>query len=637
MPPAPQPPRVPPRAPASEPQPPGATAPIAPCRAHVPAAKRWQAAALLVAITLLAWAPALRNGFIWDDDQYVTANRELRTPGGLAEIWLTPGAEGHSYGQYYPLVHTSFWIEHGLWGLQPLGYHAVNVALHALAALLLWRLLVRLDVPGAWLAAAVFALHPVHVETVAWITERKNVLSAVLYLGAAGCYLAFAGVFPRRASRGALYAAAFALYLGALLSKTVTCTLPAALLLVLAWKRGTRVRLGWRDAAPLVPFVAAGLGLGLLTAWIERTRLGASGPEWDLGAIERCLVAARALCFYAGKLAWPQGLTFIYPRWVIDAGSARQWVFVAACVGVAAALWRLRPRWGAGPLVAALFFAVTLAPALGFVNVYPMRFSFVADHFQYLASIGPIALLAGAAATHVARGRPALRIALASALLAVLGTLTWGQLPAYANQESLWLDTLSRNPACWMARNNLGMQRLQAGRVDEAIADFQAALVLHPRHEKAHSNLGTAELQRGNVGQAIAHYEAALALQPRYPEALNNLAIALGRAGRTGEAIARLREAINQAPRYAEARYNLALALLVDGQLEASIEQSEQVLALEPGHAHAHHNLANALVQAGRVPEAIAHYEEALRLDPGHALARVHLQRSRALLGGAAR
>jgi len=590
-----------------------------------PATRRLPMALLLVALTLLAYLPALRNGFIWDDDQYVTENRELRTPEGLASIWLTPGAPEHSYVQYYPLVHTTFWVEYHLWQLEPLGYHLVNILLQALAAVLLWRVLTRLAVPGAWFAAAVFAVHPVHVETVAWITERKNLLSGVLTLGTTLCYLSFVATSSR--GRWRWYAAACVLFLGALLSKTVACTFPVVMLMLLWWKHG---RVGRRNVAALLPFVLAGLVLGLTTAWIERTRVGAIGPDWDFTPIERLLIASRALWFYASKLAWPAELTFIYPRWTIDAGSWWQWLFVAGCVAVVAGLWLARRRIGAGPLVGTLCFVVMLGPALGFVNVYPMRFSFVADHFQYLASTGLIALGAAAAASFVFRSRPVLRGLLAAAVLCTLGALTWRQLPAYRNQETLWLDTLAKNPACWMARNNLGLQRMQAGRLEQAIEDFEAALAINPRHEKAHSNLGYAELQLGHVPEAIAHYEAALALKPDYPEVHNNLALALGQAGRSDDAIAHLEQALALEPRYAEAHYNLALALLGAGRIAEAIDHGEQAIAIEPDNAEAHNNLGTALIQAGRAQDAIARFERALALQPQHAMA--HRNLGRALL-----
>jgi hypothetical protein len=391
----------------------------------------WQGG-LIVLLVFLAYLPALRGGFIWDDDAYVTHNPTLHDLGGLQRIWFELGA----VPQYYPMVHTTFWLEYHLWGLHPVGYHLINVLLHAAAAIFLWQVLLRLRIRGAWLAAVLFALHPVCVESVAWITERKNVLSAVFYFTAALAFLRFVALEepdgPNRL-RWYWYLGALVLFMAALLSKTVTCTLPAALLLVCWWKKG-RVQRG--EILPLLPFFALGVGLGLITAWMEKFHVGAQGAEWSLTFADRCLIAGRALWFYAGRLVWPAHLTFIYPRWKIEPEVWWQWLFPVAAVGVVAGLWLARRRIGKGPLVAVLFFAGTLGPALGFVNVYPMRFSFVADHFQYLASVGLITLCAVGLA-RMPRVMPA-------TLVVLLGALTWQQAGIYRNLETLWRDTLAR-------------------------------------------------------------------------------------------------------------------------------------------------------------------------------------------------
>jgi hypothetical protein len=306
-------------------------------------------------------------GFVWDDDLRVTENATLRSLDGLRRIWLEVGANK----QYYPLVFSSFWVEYQLWGANPVGYHLVNLALHAAASVLFWRVLLALGVPGAWLAAAMFALHPVHVESVAWISERKNLLSGVLYLASALAWLRHAEADERgepRASR--LYAASLALFLCALLAKTVACTLPAALLLTLWWKRG---RVAGRDALTLLPFFALGIGLGLVTVWLERSEVGASGAAWDLSFPERFLIAGRAVWFYLGKLVWPAPLIS-----TIRAGASTPGRPGSTCTH-----WRRSPSWlrsgccaagsARGPLAAWLFFGGTLLPALGFFEVYPMR------------------------------------------------------------------------------------------------------------------------------------------------------------------------------------------------------------------------------------------------------------------------
>ena len=342
------------------------------------------AAALLFGSVLLAYLPALHGGLIIDDSGHITSAR-MQSLHGLWRIWFELGATT----QYYPVLHSAFWIEHRLWGDAVLGYHLTNALLHAAAALLVVALVRRLSLPGAWLAGFLFALHPVCVETVAWISEQKNTLSAVFYLGAALLYLDF-----DRTRRKSRYGLALGLFALALMSKSVTATLPVALLVILWWRRG---RLEWkRDWLPLIPWLALGASGGLFTAWVERRYIGAEGADFALTAVERCLVAGRALWFYAWKMVLPANLTFIYPRWRVDAAAWWQYLFPLAALAAAAGLW-LAARRRRGPLAAFLFFAVTLLPALGFLNVYPFLYSFVADHYQYLASLGIIVPAGGRA------------------------------------------------------------------------------------------------------------------------------------------------------------------------------------------------------------------------------------------------
>lgn len=577
----------------------------------------WLFALLLVVATLVAYQPVLRySSFIWDDDAYVSDNPALRSVDGLENIWVKPGATI----QYYPLVFTTFWLEYHLWGLQPFGYHLVNILLHALNALLLWQLLWRLEISGAWLAAAIFALHPVQVESVAWITERKNLLSTFFYLLAALAYLRFRPLTDAGASRPwdwRFYPLVIALFLAALLSKTVTCSLPAALLLLVWWKTG---RVEKRDALTLAPLLALGVALGFVTVQMEQ-HAGAIGAEWSLSFIQRCLIAGRALWFYAGKLVWPRGFTFIYPRWEIDAGAAWQYAYPAAALTVIIALWVLRSRIGRGPLVAVLCFAGTLVPALGFFDVFPFRYSYVADHFQYLACIALIALTAnaGAAIHHRAgrQGRDLGRLAAASVLL-LLGVSTRDQALIYRDQETLWRDTLAKNPTAWMAHNNLSAILTSQGKIEEAIWHATQALRLNPNNWSAHNNLGNAFSNISRVREAIGEYEQALRLMPGSPEAHYNLGIVLERVGRLEDAIAHYKRAVQLKPDYVEAHGNLGNALAQAGQVKDAIEQLQIVLRLTPDSLLVHYNLGNAFLQAGQTREAIAQYEQALQLKPDY-------------------
>ena len=578
-------------------------------------------ALLLGILTLLAYIPALHCGYIWDDDIYVTTNALLRSLNGLQRIWFQIGATP----QYYPFVHSSFWIEYHLWGLNPFGYHLVNIFLHALNAILVWLLLRRLEVRGAWLAAAIFALHPVHVESVAWVTERKNVLSGIFYLSAALAYLRFEPVLRMEVSDTATmkwraYWLAFGLYACALLSKSVTCTLPAAVLLLIWWKRG---RLRWREMAPLVPFFVLGGIMGLNTAWMEKHRVGAVGSEFALSLVERCLIASRALWFYTLKLVWPQNLIFIYPRWQIDPTALWQWVFVPATAITLATLWMLRGKLGRGPLVAVLFFAITLAPALGFIDVYPFRYSFVADHFQYLASIGIIAL--GVATAGRVLRRPSARVGTSGLVLAVLGLLTWRHCAPFRDEETLWRDTIAKNKSCWMAYDNLGHLLQHQGKLSEAITQYKQALLAKPDDELAHNNWANALLTTGDVHGAIGHFEQALRIKPDFIEAQNNWGNALLREGKIREAITHYEQALESKPDFAEAHYNIGRALQQEGKLGEAIERYKRALQFDPNFAEAHNNLGEALRQQGKIEEAIAHYEQALQITPDYAEAHYNL------------
>ena len=585
----------------------------------------WLLALALCLSTVIVYLPATQCGFVWDDDRHIERSDALGTLDGLRRIWFEYGA----IPQYYPLVHTTFWIEYQLWGFNASGYHVTNILLHAACAILLWRLLQQLQVPGAFLAAAIFALHPVHVESVAWISERKNTLSGLFYLSAAFLYLRFAldDEASVRIRRG-MYVGALVLFACALFSKTVTVTLPAALLLVIWWKRG---RASWRDVLPLIPMLVIALPMACITISLEKHFVGAVGPEWELTFVDRCLIAGRALWFYAAKLIWPQQLTFIYPRWNVDASVWWQYSFPMAFIAVVVALWMLRRRIGIGPLICVLLFAGTLFPALGFFNVYPMLFSFVADHFQYLASIAAITLFA-ALATQVMKSCPAYGVwsrSLVIAILLILSVLSWRQQSAYRNLEALWRDTLAKNPACWLAHNNLGWTVQELGRPEEALAHYQDALRINPDDEEAHHNWGTALEALGRPDEALAHYQHAVRIKPDFAGARNSLGNALQGLGRPEEALEHYQHALRINPDFAVARNNLGNILQALGRLEEALAHYRHALRINPNNAEALYNWGHALEALGRPEQALAHFQHAVRINPDFAEA--HFNWGRAL------
>ena len=569
--------------------------------------------ALIVALLLLVYLPAERGGFIWDDDAYVTDNPLLTAPDGLKRIWFSLD----SPSQYFPLTYTTFRLERSLWGLNPAGYHLVNILLHAANALLVWWLLRRLSVPGAWLAAALFALHPVQVESVAWITERKNILSLFFFLLAVLAWVEFVEQRPRPLWRW--YGVTLIFYALALFSKTTACTLPAALLLVL-WLKGKPIT-GSR-LLQMVPLVAMGLGMGLLTMWWERHHQYTRGEVFGLGFFERVLLASHAVWFYAGKLVWPASLTFSYPRWTVDAADPLAYVWLAAGGGLCAAIYYVRRYAGRSLEVAVAFYVATLGPMLGFIMLATFQYSFVADHYQYVASIGLFALAAAGITTALGpfrKGNPFLEPVLCGALLGLLGVLTWRQAEVYQNPETLWRDTLAKNPASWMARNNLGVALAGKSRTDEAISQFQEAIRLKPDDAEAHNNLGNSLGEEGRTDEAISQYQEAIRLKPNYAEACCSLGNALCRNGQIDEAIGQFQEAIRLKSDYAEAYYSLGTACCRKGQIDEAIGQFQKAIRLKPDYADAHNNLGIVLGMKGQIDEAISQFQEAIRVNPDDA------------------
>ena len=567
-------------------------------------------ALVLAVLTILVYRPAWNGGFLWDDDIYITKNELLTAPDGLRRIWFS----FDSPSQYFPLVYTTFRVEHAFWGLNPTGYHWVNLLLHVANALLVWAVLARLKVPGAWLAGAIFALHPVQVESVAWITERKNVLMAFFFLLTLLAWIAFINERTKRC--WLFYGLALIIYLLALSAKTTACTLPAALFLIL-WLQNKPIR--WKRIFQIIPFLVLGFAMGALAMWWERYHQGTSRAVFTfLSPIERVLVAGRAVWFYLSKLIWPFRLTFIYPRWDITPSHFLSYVWLLAGLTLCVAIYFLRRYVGRSVEVAAGFFVATLSPVVGFIMLYTFRYTFVADHYQYIACIGPIAL-ASAGLVNLAdtfKNSRTLILSAALCVVAVLATLTWRQATMYGDIETLWRTTLARNPGCWMAHNNLGIALFEKGQLGEAIVHYRITLQMQPNFWDADYNLGSALLGKGEVDEAILYCDKAVAKQPNDPDAQVALANALLQKKRIDDAIVHYQKAVAIRPDYFLARYGLGHALLEKGQLDGAIEHFRAALLIRPDHPDCHTTLAIALDESGQFAEAIGHYERATGISP---------------------
>ena len=567
---------------------------------------------LLGAIALLvvvSYFPALQGGFVWDDVIF-SEEPVIHSPDGVRSIWLAP-ADIKNEGHYWPLVYTSFWLEHKIWGLNPAGYHAVNILLHLTNCLLLWRLFDRIAVPGAVLIAAVFAVHPLHVESVAWIIERKDMLSGLFYLTAVLTWTRFdESPGPGR------YALALVLFTAGLLSKSVVVTLPAALLIWHWWQRG---RVTPVDLLRLAPFAALGVAITLadLAFYTSREPL-----ELGYTLIERTLIAARALWFYAGKLLWPFHLAVIYPLWEIDTGEILAWAYLAGAAALAALLWIGRRRLGRGPLACALFFAVTLAPVLGFIDFGYMQFSLVADRFQYLAGIGVLAVLAGSAAYGVGKLPEAYRVAasgLAVVLIAGLALLTWRQAGVYRDEIALFSHVVAHNPEARDAHLNLGSALFEADRFEEGLAASRIAVAQRPDSAGALANLGRALVALDQLEDAERHLRRAVQTDPRSTTAHQNLAEALRKQERYAEAVDAYRAVLAIDERFALAYAGMGTALFGAQRYAEAISAMTRALALQPDLATAgslHLHLGRAASELGRLDEAGQHFLRAAEADP---------------------
>jgi tetratricopeptide (TPR) repeat protein len=614
----------------------------------------WFWALLLSALVFIAYAQVFRAGFIWDDESHLTRNPCVIGPLGLKEIWTSARAV------YYPLVLTTFWGLHKLVGLNPLPYHALNVSLHAASAILLWRVFKLLQVRGAWLGAALWALHPAMVQSVAWVTELKNTQSCVFYLLSIFFFLKWENCSPRpvgdvpvshkeTATGNALvFGLSLLFFVLATLSKPSVVMLPAVLALCIWWRHR---RIQWRDALALVPFLLISALAAAWTIWEQKFHARAVGLDWSQTLPERLIIAGRAIWFYLDKLIWPYPLIFIYPRWKIHPAQLVAYFPLVLAVTGLIALLSVRTKWGRALFFAAAYYVISLFPVLGFFSVYFFRYSFVSDHFQYLASMGPLAL-AGATISvlvgrfcrtprklpsdtdalelpgdisAVARTKAFLAPALYSVPLFLLAFLTWRQTAEYRDLISLYTATLKKNPACWMAQYNLGIVLGEQGETDQAINHYRHAIALRPDYAEAHYNLGRLLAEQGHLDDAIAHYEKAAEINPADPEAQNNLGVTLFGIGRVGDAITHYRKALEIQPDYAEASCNLANALIAMGDFDGAIARYSACLAAMPDQPEAEYNLASALLRKGRTDEAIVHYQKVLRLHPESADAHANL------------
>ncbi|MBI5769742.1 MAG: tetratricopeptide repeat protein [Verrucomicrobia bacterium] len=605
---------------------------------------RLLAAALLAAAFVVHW-PALHGTWLWDDRVDLPDNLQLRTLGGLWNIWAHPTV----LYDFYPLKHTVQWVQWQLWGEHTLGYHVTNVALHALSALLFWRVLGQLGLRFAWAGGLLFAVHPLTVESVAWIAELKNTLSLPPLLLATSAFIEWMD----DARRGT-WLRALAWYLVALLCKTSVVMFPCTLLLLLWWKRSSLARATGtgrcesssvsaaaasdrRDrspssalASPIVrrhllataPFFALSLVLGLVTVWFQVHRAIAGEVITIGGPTARLALAGTAGGFYFWKSVWPFDLLPIYSRWSVSPFSLWHAFACAAPVATLAVCWWRRATWGRHALLGLGWFALHVAPFVGLITASYMRFSWVMDHFAYVALLGVIGLVVAALECAVP-----FRAATAG-VVALAGLFTW-HARAYAHhfrdEHSLWSFTVARDPDAWLAHYNLGVVLDKRGERDAARRHYETTLRLKPTYAEAHGNLGVLLADRGDFAGGLAHLRESVRLDPAYAEGFSNLGFALLNAGHVADAIAALEHAVRVKPDYVDAYANLGSALRRAGRTADAIARFQTILRLRPDSPTVHFNLGNAQRDLGQLAGSIASYERAIALRPALAVAHRNL------------
>ncbi len=579
---------------------------------------------LLKVVTVLllcgwCYAPANSGTWLWDDDQSVTQNPVAKGPYSVTKIWLKPLGEAlqgmtrgalHALGlgdeppppapvqfgeaDYWPLTATGFWLEWHAFGDNPLGYHLVNVALHAIGALLVWRLMVVMGLPGGWFAALLFAVHPLCVETVTWVSELKNVLSLPLMLLAAIHFVrADQWIEADKPGGGTRdYWLALFWFVMAMFAKTSIVMLPPALLLHAWWKRG---RIGIADIMRSAPFFAVSLAFGLLTIYFQHGRAIGTETIPVGGFWSRLATASMALPFYLGKVFVPLNLLPIYPRWEVEPPKLVQFLPLPVMAGLAAWCWANRATWGRHVLFALGFFTLMLLPVLGFITISYMRITWVADHFVYMPMIGPLILAAATVATWAACLEPRVRTAALGVAALTVATLAIGSFRysfAWADEEPMWTYTLSRNPNAWQAHSRLGARKYSQGKVDEAFFHFSESVRLRPDLAETHNNYGNTLAAKGRIDEALEQFSKAAELQPQLPVFQNNLAMTCMQSGRIEQAKEVFRKMLEQWPKDHTLHNNYAFALHRSGDRIGAIKSLQQALALAPNYEDAKKNLA---------------------------------------------
>jgi tetratricopeptide (TPR) repeat protein len=586
---------------------------------------KWLVCALLGAAAMAVFSPALHGGFVnYDDPAYVTENWHVRH--GLTGPGFRWAFTSLAASNWHPLTWLSHMLDCQLYGLAPAGHHLTSLLLHAANAVLLFLLLNRLT--GAlWrsaFVAAMFALHPLRVESVVWVSERKDVLSAFFWMLAVGAYVRYAENLKLQiANCKIFYALALVFFALGLMAKPMLVTLPFVLLLLDYWPLGrwkSGPAFSWRPVWEKIPFLVLTAASSLVTFLAQdRAEAVASLARFPLSV--RLANIPVAYIRYLTKTFWPSHLASYYPFVGWSAGEISGAVALLAGV-TGLALWRVRRApWLA---VGWFWFLGMLVPAIGLVQAGGQS---LADRYSYLPGIGLWIMLVWSLPDATAwRPRPRQAMGMAAGLAVILfAWLAWRHAGVYQDSGTLWAATLRSYPQCLAARNNLAIWLMDQGRWDEALGHCRDALAIRSEDAEARNNLSLIFLHQRKLDEAIAEALQSIQSQPRSAGNRQTLARAYLQKGDFAAAAASLREAIQITPDTPEAWCNLGYALLQQGKMPEATTAYERALALNPDYALAHNDLGNILLRQGRLDEAMDHFQRAVELAPSFAEAHYNL------------
>ncbi|MDP8215916.1 MAG: tetratricopeptide repeat protein [Candidatus Kaelpia imicola] len=570
------------------------------------------ASLIIVLLTALIYLDSLDNGFIWDDDVHIYKASYMKSSTGLTDIWVE-----NATPQYYPLTTTIFWLGDKAWGLNPKGYHILSLVIHILNALLLYSLIKKLFYPLAFPVALIFAIHPIGVETVAWASELKNLLALFFFLLSFSGYLKFLST-----KKSKYYLLTIIAFIAAVFSKYTAVSFAFIPLLHGFWLKG---KIKKRELKLSIPFILIGLLAGLNAVFTEIYNVGARGAEWSLSYLDKMILIGKTSLFYIYKVIYPKDFIFIYPRWQIRTLDILEWLPILTLLSLISLLSLYRKRVNRAITALFTFYLISIFPASGFFNVFPMKYSYVADHFSYLSTPWIIllffALIYPSYRYLLKTIKPKksiylkLILTITLSITAIFLSIGSNRLTGnYKDEITLYKSIIAKNPGCWMANANLAILYTESDKNRLALKHYRDAIASEPNVASIYYNLGNLYYKIGDYDSAINSYMAAITSKPGYGESYANLANTYRAKGEPDKAIEHYKRALLFKPD-AIVYFNLGNIYYQLGEYKEAMESYRETLKADPNYSRVHINLALSYYELKEYAKAKEHYRLALAAD----------------------